>query len=318
MSTLEFKDAENPEAPVCKKRKFGLETPMNPTPVMVFHTPTKKIEPTEPLQPAPATTYNPNPILKPNSNLSGSRKMEENIKLILEGQTKFDQKMENLRNDVNTGNSAIEKKVDERFDGINETLAEMQKVQADFVKRVEILEKDVQAVKEAHSKINEELTKVANQFRSMKDAQLRSMEHTFDNYLILKGIPEQQNESAVDLKHQVDQMIANTTGVSTPCTSATRIGKNMNGTRPARVYWVDKTNRNIVLRNSKKFLPIKISKDLPMPVRVVQQKIRAKGWELRQKGVEFTYNDLGLTIDGKFFHHEDLQLENKEEETMDQ
>ncbi len=152
----------------------------------------------------------------------------------------------------------------------------------------------------------------------MKDAQLRSMEHTFDNSLIFRGIPEKAHETALELKSQINQMIEKEAGISAPCTSAIRCGKTYNGTRPSKVYWVDQANRNSVLRNSKKITSAKVSKDLPMPVRKVQEKIKTRGWELRKKGVvDLVYHDLGLTVDGVFVHHEDIVLETKEDQRME-
>ncbi len=49
--------------------------------------------------------------------------------------------------------------------------------------------------------------KITSQFRDMQDTQLRSMEHTFDNNLIIRGIPAETNETAPKLRNIVKEMI---------------------------------------------------------------------------------------------------------------
>jgi len=242
-----------------------------------------------------------------------SQTMEEMMKAILDGQNKLGSKVENLQT-----------RLDNRLDTLqftsetmNDKLSDVQQQIETFANRIEAVETDIREVKSNQEDLKEELKKMTAKFRDMKDAQLRSMEHTFDNYLIFKDIPENDDETEQELKNKVNQMIVQKIGITAPCTSAVRVGKQMRGPRPTRVYWVDHVSRKNVLKNSKKLLPVKISKDLPLPVRKVQQKIKTKGWELRQQGMDFKYCDLGLEINGIFVHHEDLVLETKDQEKMD-
>ncbi len=233
-------------------------------------------------------------LLQPEHQHSSHNRdnMEEMIKKLLEGQT-------NMQKDI--------AKVIDKIDTV-----------AALVNRVEAVEDAIQVVQSTQEELKQQMEKMSSQFRDMKDAQLRSMEHTFDNSLIFRGIPEKAQETALELKNLINQIIEKEAGISAQCTSAVRCGKTFNGTRPAKVYWIDQSNRNSVLRNSRKITSAKISKDLPMPVRKVQEKIKTRGWELRKKGVvDLDYHDLGLTIDGVFVHHEDIVLETKVGRRMD-
>ncbi len=208
-------------------------------------------------------------------------------------------------------------KVQQDISEVKETMGTV----AALVNRVIAVENAIQVVQSSQEEMKQQIEKMASQFRDMKDAQLRSMEHTFDNFLIFRGIQEKDHETPLELKNQINEMIEKEAGIGAPCTSAVRCGKTFNGTRPSKVYWIDQVKRNTVLRNSRKITSAKISKDLPMPVRKVQEKIKTRGWELAKlgmrKGVDFDYNEFGLTINGTFIHHEDIVLETKESHRMD-
>jgi len=283
-----------------KRKKLSLD---NTSPDMsVRHSPKK----TEADNTAPNNSEN-----KPAA--TNCQTMEEMMKAILDGQNKLGSKVENLQSRLDNRLDILQL----TSDTMNSKLSDMQQQIETFANRIDAVETDIRKVKSNQEDLKEELKKMTAKFRDMKDAQLRSMEHTFDNYLIFKGIPEKDDETDHELKIRVNQMIAQRIGITAPCTSAVRVGKPSSGSRPTRVYWVDQVSRKNVLKNSKKLLPVKISKDLPLPVRKVQQKIKTKGWELRQQGIDFKYCDLGLEIQGTFVHHEDLILESNEQEKMD-
>ncbi len=202
-------------------------------------------------------------------------------------------------------------KVDQKVDGIGEDINGLKTAFEAAVKRIDTLEKELEGAKLGLQTLEQLHSRTSTQFRDMKDAQLRSMEHTFDNYLILRGIPIEENETSEELKGTINDLVVKA-GINAPCNSVMRVGKLFNGTRPTRVYWMNQEHRNDVLRNGNKLHPIKVFKDLPFPVRQVQRKIRARGWELRKKDVKFEYRDLGLYMVDKseFVHHEDIVLEN--------
>jgi hypothetical protein len=227
-----------------------------------------------------------------------SQDMEEMMKKMLNGQNSLIANLASVECKIDTLQASSDS-MDAKFKVVQELLET-------HGEQILALETDMQEVKDTQSELRADLNKMATQFRDMKDAQLRSMEHTFDNYLILKEIPETESETTSELKIAVNKMIMQKVGVTALCNDATRVGKVGNGPRPVRVYWLDRAIRIYVLKNSKKFLPVKTAKDLPLPVRKVQQKIKTKGWELRQQGIQFEYRDLGLEIDKKFVHHEDL------------
>ncbi len=258
-------------------------------------------------------------ITTPQIELDHSQEISSNmdiLKKLLEGQTNMQSQILSSVNQQNELSKDIKTALGALGD-LSSNVTALQTTLTNFGDRVETEENDLQEKKSSQEDLKEQLEKMTAKFRDMKDAQLKSMERTFDNYLILKGIPEKETETALELKQQVNQLIAQKIGIIAPCTSAVRVGKINDGTRPARVYWTDQTSKNAVLRNSKRLLPIKTSKDLPKPVREVQLKIKAKGWEVRREGVEFLYHDLGLIINGTFVHHEDLILENSRGGLMD-
>ncbi len=201
--------------------------------------------------------------------------------------------------------------VNKKIDKVGDDVLGLQTKFEDACVRIDTLEKKVGVLESKLLSLEQQHARTSSQFRGMKDAQLRSMEHTFDNFLILRGLPLNDNETCEELKAKINNMIEKKAGITAPCNSATRVGKPANGTRPTRVYWMNKDHRNTVLRNGTKLLPIKISKDLPFPVRQVQAKIKTKGWELKQKDTATVveYRDLGLVINGEFVHHEDIVLD---------
>jgi hypothetical protein len=179
------------------------------------------------------------------------------------------------------------------------------------------MKQEMVSLKAENAETKQRVEDLEDRIRTLEDSQLRSMEHTFDNYLIFKGIVEEQNETNGILKAKINSSIREKAERDIPCTTAYRLGRSMHGARPVRAYWVDKSMRDTVLRNSKTLLPIKVTKDLPPPLRKVQMKIRAKGFELRNKGEKFEYRDLGLHVNGNFVHHSDIELADQESPQMD-
>ncbi len=274
-----------------------------------------------------------------NSNEQGTD-MEACLKKFMDevrqGSTNTQDKLLAALNEVD---SKLGKKVDEIAECVNEVKVDTNAIKGDIsglkedikvmktaldllVNRVVTLENELEGAKLGLDTLKQQFSHVSTQFRDMKDAQLRSMEHTFDNYLIFRGIPIKDNETPEDLQSTINNLIVKKIGIHAPCNTARRIGKLASDTRPTRVYWMNQDHRNAVLRNGTKLIPIKISKDLPYPVRQVQGKIKARGWELRQKDILVEYRDLGLVINGEFVHHEDIVLDQersapKEVETME-
>lgn len=262
-------------------------------------------------QTAVATQIHPSsvePMMSGQNETTQQFSLQDSIQQILQGQKKVDNSVIGLQGEVKTFNTrltGLEFKIDTLTTDLNIINESIEKMSA----RLNSVESDLKDTKLEYLGLQEEVGRMAKQFRDMKDAQLRSMEHTFDNYLILRGIPEGKNETTWQLQANVNALLKEKIGAETLCTSAHRLGRTENGARPTRVYWVNKNTRNTVLKSGKKLLPIKISKDLPAPVRQVQAKIRTKGWELRQKSVNFQYNDLGLTVNGNFVHHSEIVLD---------
>ena len=157
-------------------------------------------------------------------------------------------------------------------------------------------------------KLTEENKYLKIQLQKQGDALLQTQEHLYDNYILVKGLPEKSGETADATKIEIDK-IMNNIGANN-CTSAKRQGQ---GSRPrlVKTYFLSQNDRHLAF-SKKKHLPDNIYMNAvePYQLRNAKNRLRYKRKLLAGDRIEseIDFRNLTITYSGVTTHWSEITL----------
>lgn len=228
------------------------------------------------------------------------------------GETSKEMNISELWEKLQDANSKLSEKIDGIQQSSDDTRNEIREVKNLCEGKIKELENQVEDVVGQLKSLTEENRYLKKQLRMQGDAILKNQEHLFDNYLMLKGLPEiktnDAEETADVTKVEVDKIL-NAIGVAETCTSARRVGNNQ--PRKIKIYFLSQDVRHHVMQR-KRDLPRSIYIDAVEPPQLFNAKtrLRHKRKILAEENIEgvIDYKSLTISYLGATTHWSEITL----------
>ena len=227
-------------------------------------------------------------------NSSKRRKIKESPMDLKELSDKLLAANKELSKQVQDSKTVLSNKIDEIQKSNLETKQQIQEVRQLFEEKIKDLENQMDNVVAQLRTVTEENEYLKTQLQKQGDVLLQTQEHLYDNYILVKGLPENSNETPDVTKIEIDKLLHNI-GANN-CTSAKRIGQ---GSRPRliKAYFLSQDDRHLAF-SKKKNLPNNIYMNAvePHQLRNAKSRLRYKRKLLASDGIENEIDFKNLTI----------------------